>query len=386
MSPQTILLAILSFVPSARAESLVGRLGGPSYAAREQVGRELVQLGRYALPYLRRGAQSPDLEIAERCKRLLPLAEVEAVRQRVAHLLAKSSAPPPDDLPRLRRFLRVTGDTREARELYVEMFVAHVRVLEDVEQAGDRAGEVFWKDVDKRYQRPDDDLSVVDLRLPPPRVAVSRADVALFLLLSADPDLKPHKSVAVRLTDFPIFTAEAARESLAGAKASDAMRRLLFAWLNGPRNIEWPGAEATRVQQAFKLLADAQVQDGRPVARQIALDPNQWHVARAAALLALMRIGDRTDVARLCALIPDQTTIGAGRHGHVLFGDVALAACLVLSGESAEKYGFGVASQSLQAGSAGAIDLGFEEPLRRDAARKKWNERSARNPPPGDKR
>jgi len=387
MFPQIVLIAVVAVIPSARAERLVDLLGSPSYAARERVGRELVQLGRYALPYLHRGAQSPDLEIAERCKRLIPQAEVQAVRQRVAHLLATPAAPPPDDLPRLRRFLQVTGDTREARELYVEMFVVHVRVLEDVERAGNRAGEIFWKDVDKRYQPRVDDLLDLDRRLPPPpRVVVSRADVALFLLLSADPDLKPHKSVAVRHADFPIFTSEAARESLAGPKASNAMRLLLFAWLNGPRNFEWPGAEATRVQQAFKLLADAQVQDGRPVARQIALDPNQWHVARAAALLSLMRIGDRADVAPLSVLVPDQTTIGAGAHGQVLFGDVALAACLVLSGESPEKYGFGVALQSIQAGNVGAVDLGFEEPPRRDTAYKKWAEWSARKPAPGDKR
>jgi len=386
MFPQMVLLAVVTVVPSTRAEYLVGRLGGRSYAAREQVGRELVQLGRYALPYLRHGADSPDLEVAERCKRLIPPAEVEAVRQRVAHLLAKHPAPPPDDLPRLRRFLQVTGDTREARELYVEMFVAHVRVLEDVERAGDRAGEIFWTDVDKSYKPRHIDLIDIDRRLPPPRVTVSRAEVALFLLLSADPDLKPHKSVAVQFSDFPIFIAKSARESLAGPKASEAMRRLLFVWLNGPRNIESPGAEATCVQQAFKLLADAPVEDARPVARQIALDPNQWHVARSAALLALMRIGDRADVARLSELIPDRTTIGAGSHGQVLFGDVALAACLVLSGELPEKYGFGVSAQTLQAGNAAAIDLGFEEPARRDAARKKWAEWSARNPPPGDKR
>src|SRR5438128_1990768 len=144
MVPQTVLLAVLSVLPSARAERLVGRLGGSSYAARERVGGELVQLGRHALPYLRRGAQSADLEIALSC------------------------------------------------------------------------------------------------------------------LLAADPDLQPHKSAAVGRTGFPIFTAEAARESLAGSKASPAMRQLLFAWLTGPRNIEWPGAEATRVQQAFKLLAAAE--------------------------------------------------------------------------------------------------------------------------------
>src|SRR5262249_16225588 len=149
--------------------------------------------------------------IAERCKRLLPMAEVQAVRQRVAHILAVPPLPPPEDLPRLKRFLSITGDTREARELYVEMFEAHVRVLDDVEWGGDNAGAVFWKAIDQIFKPPpDDDLLAMQLeKAPRPRPVVTRALVALFLLLSADPALKPYPCHSVRFLDSPILTSEA---------------------------------------------------------------------------------------------------------------------------------------------------------------------------------
>src|SRR5829696_6920520 len=102
MLPAAVLLAIISHHPVVRAEQFLAQLGGPRYAAREQAGEQLAKLGLYGLPALRRGERHSDLEIAERCKRLVPLAEVEAVRQRVAFLLDSQAKPVLPDLPNLR--------------------------------------------------------------------------------------------------------------------------------------------------------------------------------------------------------------------------------------------------------------------------------------------
>jgi hypothetical protein len=375
-----ILLTVSSY---SRADALVGRLGGPGYAAREQVGRELVKLGRYALPALRRGHTHADLEIAERCKRLLPLAEAEAVRQRVAHILAVPPLPPPEDLPRLKRFLSITGDTREARELYVEMFQAHVRVLEDVEWAGDRAGEVFWKAVEEIFKPPEDAAftkQIVDggglSRLEP---EVTRALVTLFLLLSADPTLKPYECRCVNWREFPILKSSAAWVAIAGPGPSPAMQKLFSAWLVGPRNFESAGAEASRVKEAFRLMTMAHRKFGRPVALQIAMDSKQWHVSRAGALIVLMELGETEDVKTLSGLVTDRTSIG-GRldGGSCQLGDVALAACAKLSGQSMSEYGLSFRPGPFNADRAEALDYGFADEARRIKGREKWAEWASR--------
>jgi hypothetical protein len=380
-----ILLTVSSY---SRAEVLVLRLGGPEYAAREQVGRDLVKLGRYSLPALRRGQSNADLEIAERCQRLLPLAEVQAVRQRVAHILAVPHLPPPGDLPRLKRLLSITGDTREARELYVDMFEAHVRVLEDVEWSGDKAGEVFWKAIDQIFKPPpDDELLAMQLeKAPRPRPVVTRSLVALFLLLSADLALKPHPCHSVRFLDFPILTSEAAKDAIAGSDASPAMQKLLFAWLVGPRNFESAGAEADRVKEGFRLLVRPDRRIGRPVALKIALDSNQWRVARAAALIALMQVGEAEDVPTLAALVTDRTALGTRFEGTSELGDVALAACAKLSGQSMSAYGLSFRSGPFDSVHAEALDYGFLDDARRAAGRKKWAEWASRELSAGRKR
>src|SRR5262245_40377271 len=230
MLPAAVLLAIITQHPVVRAEQFLAQLGGPRYSAREQAGQQLVHLGRHALPALRRGAAYPDAEVAERCKRLIPHAEVEAIRQRVAFLLDTPPKPVPADVPRARRFFAIAGDTREARELYVDLYVAHARLLDDVDQAGDAGGKVFWHWVDTSCGRSDDDETAGQMgRAPAPRRIPSRADLTAFLFLSADTTLRPAPSPAVRSSEFPLFRGDAAREAFAGPRASPAMRALLFA-------------------------------------------------------------------------------------------------------------------------------------------------------------
>jgi hypothetical protein len=378
MIPAAILLAIVTQNPVVRAEQGVTRLGGPGYAARERVGTDLIQLGRFALPALRRGQTHRDLEIAERCKRLLPLAEAEAVRQRVAFLLDSPLRPVPADVPKARRFLEVTGDTDEARRRYVEMYVAHAAILEKVERAGADGGEVFWRWLDREFLRGDENLKPWQSpSAPTPRRLPNRADVAVFLLLSADPILRPANSTAVAMSEFPLLTGDAAREAFTGPDASPAMWQLLLTWLVGPRNFKHPGAEATRVQEAFHLAATTGLKAARPVALRIARDRDQWQVARAAALLALARLGEPADVEALVPLMTDRTHLGTSNAGQAELGDVALAVCLQLAGRSPNGFGFGPSAEFTEKPRPDALDFGFPGPAERTAARRKWADLAA---------
>jgi hypothetical protein len=372
VSPSVILLAIVAAQPVARAEGLATRLGGPTYVGREKAGQELVALGRASIGTLRRGVSSSDPEIGERCRRLLPFAEQEAIRQRVAVLLKTPPRPVPDDAPFAKKLLAITGDTREARELYVDIYVANSAVLDSIDRAGPRAAKVFWDWVD-RLLNPKDEISEMVQwdRSPAPRPVISRGDVALFWLLSTDSAFKAEKYSVVAKHAIQFDTSAAALEALSSSNGA-CLRRLLLARLTGPYDVNNIGIEATRVQTAFKLAADAKLKEARPIALKLALDKEEWHVARAAALMALIKIGEAKDVKALAPLASDDTTLGAGHAGQVLLGDVALATCVVLSGRSLKDFGFKHAYEGIAAGCSDAFHFGFFEAAQRVTARETW--------------
>ena len=85
--------------------ALVERLGDSRFSVREQATRELQDRGRAALPALRSGAKSADLEIRRRCEFLLkPLLRAEV--ERVGTGKENSAGTPPS---------RVGGDSQSVQ-------------------------------------------------------------------------------------------------------------------------------------------------------------------------------------------------------------------------------------------------------------------------------
>jgi hypothetical protein len=134
------------------------------------------------------------------------------------------------------------------------------------------------------------------------------------------------------------------------------------------------------VQDGFHLLAAMRVKEARPIALRVARDNNQWHLARAAALVALMRIGEPADVAALAPLVGDGTSLGSSAAGPAVLGDVALAACVTLAGQSPGDYGFGPTARGTGEGRTEALEFGFPDGSRRASARQKWADYQAARP------
>jgi len=373
-----VLVAVVVVLPVARAEALAARLGGPSYAVRELAGQDLVKMGRYALPVLRRGLAHRDPEVAERCRRLIPGAEEQAIRQRVAFLLETPPRPVPDDVPLARKFLAATGDTRDARELYVEIYVAHAAWLEEIARAGDQTGKVFWEGLDKLLAAGQEesfgDVENLENRKRP----VTRAELALFLLMSADRTVKPQKSESFKRLSVDFFALPATRDHLNASRGGAALRRLLVSWLEGPRYVDPRGAEMRRLQLAYRAAGAGRVIEARPLVRKTAFDRTQLMPIRAAAFVALQDLGEESDLPALAALVRDNSNVGAWSPGdgngiYTLVGDLALAACVRLTGHNLEDYGFPHADR-IRAGVPDALYFGFADNKSRESARRKWSE------------
>src|SRR5262245_36990260 len=76
-----ICLAVADDPPARDAAALVQQLGSKSFSEREAAEKKLRELGPAALPAIKAGMTSPDAEIAQRCKLLVPairFADAEA--------------------------------------------------------------------------------------------------------------------------------------------------------------------------------------------------------------------------------------------------------------------------------------------------------------------
>src|SRR5438874_9764091 len=89
----------------ASAEELVRRLGDTSFRVRDASARELVARGAGAIAALKRGGDSPDPEIRDRCRRLLTQLQARLIRERLETFVKDAKAPPDPVLPAADRFL-----------------------------------------------------------------------------------------------------------------------------------------------------------------------------------------------------------------------------------------------------------------------------------------
>lgn len=137
----TVLILGFAFDTSSEHSSIdqrlpkwVMRLGSDQYLIRENAARELLLAGPAAIPSVRAGATSANPEIAERCRRLLPAIRVADIEQKTEKLMKWNSEPATKGLTGFERFISITGDTQEARQLYSEMFRNHHEIVETLER------------------------------------------------------------------------------------------------------------------------------------------------------------------------------------------------------------------------------------------------------------
>ena len=95
-----------------RASELIPKLGHDFYRVREEASRELTALGSAAKEALQSGLKHPDMEIRDRCRKLLPKAIEHHLNEQIEHFLAKPDGPLPADLPALKHGLRSSVRTR----------------------------------------------------------------------------------------------------------------------------------------------------------------------------------------------------------------------------------------------------------------------------------
>ena len=371
MIPPAILIAIVALHPVIRAESLVARLGDPTYLVRERAARELLEIGYPARAAVLAGQQSPDTEVSDRCKKLYPAIWRHDLDKRVQKFLDKPNAPIPDDLPGAARWLKVAGDGRQSRELYAEMVKAHAEVLLEVEVRPERMRDVYVEFVLSVYSR---NFSRGPGTAVATRTTPTESDVTLFFFLGA--------AGGVRLTVVPRGTSSAHYSQFLNAPSlvtqlgSAPMRRVFGAWLEKERY-------SILVRRGIDLAAQNGVKECLPAALKIAADPGTIPTMRATALVGVSRLGTKENIKDLEPFFRDQIQIAAvavnGERWPVQMRDVALGAAVQLAGQELSDFGFERRPPPGLALMSSYTYYAFPSDEKREAAHKHWREWAAAN-------
>jgi hypothetical protein len=366
--PPAILIAIVTLHPVVRAESLVVRLGDPTYLVRERAARELLEIGYPARAAVLTGQQSPDTEISDRCKKLYPAIWRHDLDKRVQKFLDKPNAPIPDDLPGAARWLKVAGDGRQSRELYAEMVKAHSELLLEVEVHPERLRDVYIEFV----------LSVNSRNFTrgpaATRAAPTESEVTLFFFLGAAGGVRP--TVVPRGTSSAQYSQFLNAPTLIAQLASAPMRKVYAAWLEKERY-------SILVRRGIDLAARNGVKECFPAALKIAGDPGTIPTVRATALLGMSRLGTKENIKDLEPFFKDQLQITAvavnGERWPVQMRDIALGAAVQLGGQELSDFGFERKPPTGLAMMSSYVYYAFPSDEKREAAHKKWREWSAAN-------
>jgi hypothetical protein len=351
-----------------RARALVERLASDDFATREQASLELRQLDKSAEPALREGITSSDVEVRQRCGDLLALCQRSDLERALDSYLKK-----PDDRvfdQPWPRFAKVLGDTPEGRQLFQDMCLAEGGLLVSLERSPAATGELLAG----RCQ------TLLTLRTVTPQGLVSPNQVTLpqicaLLFVASNQEVIKNTTNPYLLTNL-LYRPEI-RSALPGHPTA---RRLLVSFL-----------EHSQPQFLYQNLHLAQIysfKECTPWVVKLVQDKTQTGQIRGQALMALARLGGKEHIPTLEALLTDKTSLGQLHFQNGIvetqLRDVALAALVILKGQSLEPYEFPFMKQNPQLLKQDMANLqlpavwfGFANEEARAVAQKKYREADA---------
>jgi hypothetical protein len=356
-----------------RLEDLVRKLGDKSFRVREDAARELLRKGSAAVAALTAGMKDADLEVAERCRQILPHAAAKERNEKLDLLVNNPTAPPPTGLSGLTRFLQMAGDDKSARELYAEAMRMHHRTIEAAEKDPRAAAQQYREFCEDIYNRWQNGARLG--RYSYDNIFSSRADITFFLFLTADARVRRHESgnnwAYVLLNGSQISTAIAEKDG------SPAMRKLFLNWLENE-------SQSYMQQYGFQLAAKAQLKEALPVLLKILAKKDRDKYSQVQVMTALIKLGGKEHIKVLDPFLSDKqeiTTInfGNGQMLKVQTRDVAMAVQIRLAGQKLQDFGY-----DNRFGGGGDLSYhyyGFPTDEARDTAHTKWKEWVAKNKP-----
>jgi hypothetical protein len=316
------------------------RSSSSSAANRFRRARRLKALGAAALPAIKAGVTSADAETARRCKSLL-----SAIRNGESESFVAGKKK--HDSPAWTSFKTLVGDSKESRQLFVEM-MADDRRADAIEQAEtnpakahevyaaalERANESLAKAFNRFMGQPISDAlgKAAQAAL---KEAVSPAELAMILFVGRQPLPDGAKDPACREMLFSSGFADAI-----GGPMKKQFQKLFAAWFDRRRDTK-------ALQAGVSATLNFALKDGVPVSRRLLGDKAMPPILVGRALLVVGHHGIQQDLPLLRGFRDDsRVTSTAGPPGGEQMGtqqvrDFAAAMSLLLAGQDFDNFGFG---------------------------------------------
>jgi hypothetical protein len=338
-----------------KAKELVHRFRDDRFSVREAASKQLLVMGRAAKRALLEAKDDADAEVAQRCRRLLPLLIAEDLKARIDAFTADTDGKQEHDLPGWKRYQKLVGKEKESRELFAQMLKTNSRIFEQYEFEPTQFGSL--------YAARCAELAVGGggrLRSPPPTVG----DAAMLFFFDSDPEFaKPGQNNRYlgNLLYQPVF-----RTALRDPK-SVPLRTLFFLWMESRD-------DPNTVTVALTLVQEFALKEGIPLTIRIVNDKLQNSYYRAQAITVLGKLGSKEHGKDLTNLFTDDLPLQPfnlkGKNGTVQLRDVALAMAIHLHGQKPKEFGFEFVDNESNLWSY--YNLGFESDEKREASLKKW--------------
>lgn len=363
--------------PASKPEELVRLLGDKSYRIREGAARELIRRGSASVPALTAAVKDSDPEVSERARQLLPQAAAVERNEKLDRLLKDPTAPPPKGLAGLERFLKATGDTKESRELFVEMMGLHHRAIEAAETNPKSAAEQLTLMCTEAYQKWQTGARMG--RYTYDNVFGGRADITFFLFLSSDSRVRQFNQSLNY--SYIFFSGNQMTKALHDKDGTVAMRKLFLDWL------EREPSGSYLQMRGFNLAATAGLKEALPILLRLLEKNDRDTHGKAQVMVALVKLGNKDHIKVLDRYIKDETQVtsinfGNGPQLTVQVRDIAMGIQIQLAGQKLVDYGY-----DRRFGSSGGLSYhyyGFPDEAdgkskARDEAHAKWVEWKKKN-------
>jgi hypothetical protein len=286
------LSSVLAIPPKANdAAALVKQLGSESFQARETAEWQLKALGAAALPAIKAGVTSADAETARRCKSLLSAIRNGESESFVAGKKEHDSAA-------WQSFKTLVGDSKESRQLFVEMMADDRRAdaIERAEANPAKAHVVYAASLLAAKDALDAVMAPLFARPQPIddgrnkavqsalREALPPAEIAAVLFLGR------HKiPVGVKDPECPRFFFSSAFAAALDGPMSKEFKMLFAGWLDRRQN-------AVALQSGLTASLNFALKEGAPMSRRVLVDKATSPQLLDKALLVIGHHGIQDDL------------------------------------------------------------------------------------------
>jgi len=348
--------------PTAEVEGLVMQLGAQTYAARQQASLKLARIGMPAREALVAALGSSDAEVRSRSRRLLARIVEDDFQFRLQEFAADTGGNSDHGLPLWKEFRTVVGDTATARKWFVAMQRAEPILLEVASGEKQRLVDVYALRLRQTLDRG-------DLDYDSPQPAIDPGSTLTLLFLGGDPasgisgDLR-------RAADAMFYS-----RSFYGQMDEPVFRKLASRWVAGSPVDEgaWQDLEIAHHYRLPEGLALA--------VKVLRADSNLSPPTVQWSLLTVGLHGRPEHLPLVEKYLDETSTLPSPAAEDVQTGDVALLACVRLTGQRLRDYGLAIEEAEVD----GPRDIRFRSEADRQRAHALWKTWSQLQDKPAEK-